>query len=174
MEKYFMQLTPVNFNSDNKKTKQTSFKAYSTFIEPIIEDITSSTMLTTKNSRLLKKVEILIDEEWAKIKSKKLKQVTPEFVHKKSNNTIITLKPAYFGTQNEILVNVDKGEEIERVLIPRGLHNSYKYEKIKKTPYGSATVKTYNSNIQKDESMELHINSLLEESLANFFKNKRQ
>ncbi len=166
-----MQLTPVNYNFDSYKTNTTAFRGYTTIAEPLIEDFSKDVFLTTKSSRLLKKVEVLFDETWQEYKSKKLKSI-PEFKHIRRDSNV-TLKPIYYGKQNEILLNIDRGEEIERVTIPRERHNSYKYEKIKRTPYGTATLKTYNSNIQKDEAMDSRINMLLEEYLADFFKNRR-
>ncbi len=164
-----MQLTPVSLNCNSNGVQKPAFKANAA---PIIEDVTNE-LFTSKNSRLLRKVEILFDEAWAKIKSKKQKMVPPEFSHI-TKGQIVTLKPFYGGTQAQIMLNVEKGDLTERLLIPRGFHGSYRYEKIKKTQYGSATIQSFNSNIQKDSKMDMHINSLLEENLPAFLNQKRE
>ncbi len=163
-----MQITPVNCNSNGIKKP-----AFGANAAPVIEDVTN-TLFNAKNVRRLREVENMFDEAWTKIKqSKKLRGSQPEFVHKKNSGKIITLKPFYAGLRDQIMLNVENGDSIERLLIPRGNHNSYKYEKIKKTPYGSATVKSFNSNLQKDYSMDLYINDFMDENLLPFFAAER-
>ncbi len=161
-----MLLTPVNLNFNSNVIKKPAFKANAA---PVVEDVTN-TLFTAKNVRLLKEVENLFDETWIKIKSKKSKKSQPEFIIRKANNTKLTLKALYGGIKDQILVSVEKGELTEQVLIPRNHHDMIRYEKIKKTPYGSATLKSYNSNIQQNNPMELYVNEFLEENLPKFFK----
>lgn len=161
-----MLLTPVNLNFNSNVIKKPAFKANAALV---VEDVTN-TLFTAKNVRLLKEVENLFDETWIKIKSKKSKKSQPEFIIRKANNTKLTLKALYGGIKDQILVSVEKGELTEQVLIPRNHHDTIRYEKIKKTPYGSATLKSYNSNIQQNNPMELYVNEFLEENLPKFFK----
>lgn len=108
--------------------------------------------LSNNTKKLVLKTSELIENTWARIKHKKIKMTQPVFELKnKKGNMKITVKPLYNSHNGDILFEIDKLAETERIIFDRRA-NSYKYEKLRKTPHGYLTAKTFDSKIQESES----------------------
>ncbi len=127
------------------------------------------TMFSERNKQLLRKARNLIDLAWRDIKSGKLHMEQPEFVVKKPAEKI-TLKPVYSGYKSDMLLKIKKDKMVEQIFIPKETANEIRYEKLRKTEHGSATIKSYNSKLGQNNDMNLYVNDLLNNYLPEFIK----
>lgn len=126
-------------------------------------------LFSEKNKQLLRRTRDMIDSTWQEIKAGKLSQEQPEFIKNKTAEKI-TLKPVYSGYKSEILLKIEKDGTVEQIFIPKETANEIRYEKIKKTEYGSATIKSYNSRLGQNNDMNIYVNGLLNKYLPEFIK----
>lgn len=120
------------------------------------------TYLTQKSVNLIKKMSNHIDNTWAEIKKGKSLMDSPIFAIGDAENNLITVKPVYQGLKRLLLVEVDKGKSVDRILIDRAKPRDYRFERSIVTDYGSATVKTFNGLKQHNAEIEDMINGYIE------------
>jgi len=112
---------------------------------------------------LLKKTNNIIEENWTNLRKKDKNIHTLEFKDKIKNKNV-TLKPLYINGTRFILLEIDSGNELSRININSNTFD-YKYEKIKKTEYGSAVIKYVDSKIKKDSDNIILVSEILENYL---------
>lgn len=155
-------ITISNFNSPNRKigNDKVAFTGMSLAL--------MDSEISQRAYKLVKKAGQLIDDTWTKNKKKSL-NVIPQIV-KKCDNETITMRPVYNFSREAILIEINDGANAERIILDRVNPNKFRYEKSVKTDFGSATVKTYNSQNGKDENMIIKVNDLIEKYFPKFVK----
>lgn len=155
----------LNFNGRRKK-----------IVEEVAVNITNidSPDIHLKTKKLINNATDLINETWNKIKKNKSHKSFPEFIKKDSNGSTITLKPVY-NNENLLLFEVDKGKVIDRIFVNQTNPTYFKYEQAVKTDFGTATTKTYNSKIQKNNPLLVErVNETLQTYLPKFLNDKKK
>ena len=125
-------------------------------------------VLSLRACKLVKRAGKLIDDTWPKVKKSRLMTV-PEFVSRTKDKTVI-LKPVYNFDREKLYLEIQDKKYIEKVIIDRVNPNKFSYEKSVKTDYGSATIKTYNSQNGHNAGMAEKVSGLIEEYFKKFVK----
>ena len=70
---------------------------------------------------------------------------------------------------------MDKGKVIDRIFVNQTNPTYFKYEQAVKTDFGTATTKTYNSKIQKNNPLLVErVNETLQTYLPKFLNDKKK
>ena len=169
MEKFNMLQTPqINYTQNSRNN--ISFKAGITKEMIELKNVMAQdSYLTLKSQSLLRKMNNLIDNKWTELKKQKATGVIPEFVHKTAKDTTITVKPLYNSIKKTVLFQVEKGKNIDRVIIERSVPNAYTYEHAVRTDFGSATTRTFDSRKNKNSEISKKVNNLIDEYFPKIF-----
>lgn len=163
-------------NKADKKSKNMNFLEKENFKNIIrnIETENTKNILLKKESnipsngisdlskKLLKKTNNIIEENWILLRKKNKNIHTLEFKEKIKNKNVI-LKPIYINGSRKLLLEINSGNEIKKVHIDSQTFD-YKYEKYRKTEFGSALVKKVDSKINSD----IETNQLVSEIIETF------
>lgn len=147
-------------NSSYKKEKSAVIIESANNVEPKeISDL---------SKKLLTKTSDVIESIWTEQRKNNKNIHNLDFNFNKKNEKI-NLKPVYINNSKFILLEIDNGNEIIKININSRTFD-YKYEKIKKTEFGSATVKMVDSRIKKDSENIKFVSNILETYLPKFNK----
>lgn len=144
-------MLPVNLNNNINQYKKynynTSFSASPTKDELI-------TIMPFKAKKLVKRMNLFLEDEWAKIKKEKNGFYNkPYYTIPGKDKEVATITPLYQGYNKYILFEVSKGENTHKIIINRKNPDSFKYEKTVDTDYGCATTKTFNSDLERNNTI---------------------
>lgn len=105
-------------------------------------------------------------------KTKQEPYENPHYTIAGKNDKLGLIKPLYQGYKKYILFEILKGKNTERIIINRQNPNSFKYEKVVDTQYGQATTKSFNSDIQRNDTIELKVANYIEEYFPKILSNQ--
>lgn len=121
--------------------------------------------ISSKSIKLVKALDDFIERTWKDIiKGKKIKE-DPIFISKPDKNTIVSIRPVYTQRYPAVLFEVDNGKYFENILVNRKKPSNFRYEKVILTDHGSATLKTYNSQLENNDEINKKVNNILENSI---------
>lgn len=142
-------------------TIQTFIPAFTGYNTTFITNITTPKKTDFKDSILSIKAKAYmhylsnhIENTWTKIKQGELLQEKPLFMFSDQKGKIITFTPIYGSDTPRILMEIDDGKFCERFFFNRKNPDDFRYEKIRETEYGFATLKTYNSITDVNTNIE--------------------
>ena len=118
-------------------------------------------VLSKKSKKLIAAMNTEIEEMWAAIKKGKTHEAEPIF-HAVSRGKTVTVKPIYGGNKPSIMMEIDNGKYIEKIVFDRKNPQEYRYEKVIQTDNGSATVKSFNSQNKNDSFIMQSVNEMVE------------
>lgn len=170
-----ISITPYNINQNSSLSLNFNGRRKK-IVEEVAVNITNvdSPDIYLKTKKLINNATDLINETWNKIKKNQSHKSFPEFIKKDSNGSTITLKPVY-NNENLLLFEVDKGKVIDRIFVNQTNPTYFKYEQAVKTDFGTATTKTYNSKIQKNNPLLVErVNETLQTYLPKFLNDKKK
>lgn len=170
-----ISITPYNINQNSSQTLNFNGRRRK-IVEEVAVNITNvdAPDIHLQSKKLIIQATDLINETWAKIKAKKLHKNFPEFIQKDYNGSTVTLKPVY-NNENLLLLEVDKGKVIDKIFVNQTNPTYFKYEQAVKTDFGTATTKTYNSKVQKNNPLLVErVNATLRTYLPKFLNNKKK
>ena len=121
----------------------------------------ANNILSNKSKKLFSALNMKIEESWEAIKKGESTMKEPVFYLSNKGRTI-SVKPIYGADKPLILMDVDNGKYTERILFDRKNPRNFRYEKVVPTDYGSATVKSFNSETQQDNFVALSVNEMVE------------
>ncbi len=136
----------------------------------VIEPANLDSGLSQKAIHLLKKISLLIDENWKNVKKNKQIGQVPELVKDLKNNKKITIKPLYNMNKEYILFQIDSDKSTDRFIIDKIVPYDFKYEHSVKTDFGSATTKSYNSYRNNNKEMTQLANDNISKYFPEFLK----
>ena len=119
----------------------------------------------------MKALDNHIENTWAKIKKGKLLLSSPKYMLSKDSK-LITIEPLYSQTQPAIVFECKKGKISERITFNRKNPNIFRYEKKVTTDYGSATLKSYNSQTENIPEMDNYVDNILQDTLPQIIPTK--
>lgn len=170
-----ISITPYNINQNSSQSLNFNGRRRK-IVEEVAVNITNvdSPDIYLKTKKLINNATDLINETWNKIKKNKSRKTFPEFMKKDSKGNVITLKPIY-NNENLLLLEVDKGNVIDRIFVNQTNPTSFKYEQAVRTDFGTATTKTYNSKIQSNNPLLVErVNQTLQTYLPEFLQDKKK
>lgn len=126
--------------------------------------------ISIKGKKLVKSVSSLIEDTWGAIKQGKVCSSEPNFMVVPNKSQVATIRPIYNGIYKKMLVEVQNGKEIERMIVNREIPAEYSYEKSILTDFGSATTKSFDSTLTRNSAIEKRVNRLLENILPEVLK----
>lgn len=132
-------------------------------ISYIIEN--SNDILSKKAKKLFAALNTQIEETWAAIKKGKTDLKEPAF-YLANRGKAISVKPVYGASKPMILMEVDDGKYTEKILFDRKNPQEFRYEKVVETDHGSATVKSFNSQVQEDMFITKSVNEMVEKYIS--------
>lgn len=163
-----LNITPINYT--NPQSNNIAFKGdFSRELLEVKNVMAPNSFLTMKSLKLLKRINILIDDTWIELKKKKINGVIPEFTHKKLNSTA-TLKPLYNSTKDTVMLQIETDKSIDKIIIERTTPNAFLYEHAVKTDFGSATTKTFNSKRSSSLEITTKVNDFIETYFPKFLQ----
>lgn len=150
-------MLPVNFSLNNSANINRN-KNYS----PNFNGITSPqegkellTIMPTNAKRLIKKLNNFLENEWKEIKNNRSGfYEKPYYTLSGKKNEVATVTPIYIGRERDLLFEISKDGVTERMIINRDNPDSFKYEKVVETEFGSATTKSFNSAHERNKTLE--------------------
>ena len=170
-----ISITPYNINQNSSQTLNFNGRRRK-IVEEVAVNITNvdAPDIHLQSKKLIIQATDLINETWAKIKAKKSHKNFPEFIQKDYNGSTVTLKPVY-NNENLLLLEVDKGKVIDKIFVNQTNPTYFKYEQAVKTDFGTATTKTYNSKVQKNNPLLVErVNATLRTYRPKFLNNKKK
>lgn len=127
------------------------------------EELIDTSPFTVQSKKLIKEMNKMIEGYWTLIRKDKIDLKTPEFQVKQFFYQA-SLKPLYNLSNNKQIcfeVSKNKSNIVERFILDEDLNN-YSYEKILKTDFGSATVKSFNTKTNKNDELHNYVNEQIE------------
>ena len=119
--------------------------------------------LSPKSVKLLKVLGLEIENAWADLRKKKIHNKDITFVTG-DNNSRILFKPVYGALTPKILMEIQKGNFVERIYFDRYHPENLRYEKVRETSSGGEiSVKNFYSGQGQDTVLYEYINDNLEE-----------
>lgn len=161
-----LQVTQNKFNN-------TSYQNNISFKGVPAKNLSPDTILSGKSVRLIRQASELIETTWAEIKKGKSFQKSPEFLFKNRKGEAVTLKPVYNTIHDSMLLEISGDKYIEKIFVERHNPNAFSYELARKTPNGSATIKTYNSKRENNPEITEKVNDFIEKFLPKFVGEKK-
>jgi len=148
-----MQIKSVD---NNLNTNKIYFCAAERQVTKVVDPVLSKNALD-----LIRDMGFYIEKNWASKRKSGLCMDTPVFTIADSNN-FVTIKPVYHGQIQRILMEIEGGKRIDRLMIDRTGDRNVKYERAVITDHGSATLRTFNSAFERNKPIEISINEYIE------------
>lgn len=148
-------MQPISYN--NNVSYAPNFRGLLVFDRVLIDD---KGKISKKTAKLVAALNEQISKEWKNIKMSGNKDKTPIFFSR-DRRKITSVKPVYSQKYPALLVEQENGKYTENIIIDRYNPNNFKYEKIVETPYGSATLRSYDSRICNDKEINTRVDNIL-------------
>lgn len=154
-----MKVNPISANIYTERLRLKRLKAPKKGLEnPIVEN-----GITKKSIEIMKQLNEIIENDWAKIKKSGNLLESPQYRVTDKKGNFVTIKPVYQNKIEEyVLMEVENDKTVDRVLFNRRKPYEYTFEHAVITPYGSASGKTYNSTKEHDKNIEDRVNSYID------------
>ncbi len=111
-------------------------------------------IISKKAIKLFRGLSDYIEDIWTKIRKGELDESALKFSIEGKRGAISTFKPIYGANKPIILMDIDSGKYTQRFLFDRKNPTKFKYEKKVLTDYGSATLKSFDSELSKNKEIE--------------------
>ena len=168
-----LKISPLNFNQNSAQLRSFNGRRKKTDESTVNIINVDAPDIHLRSKKLILKATDLINETWTNIKAKKSNKSFPEFVKKDSYGYTITLKPIYNG-ENLLLLEVDKGKVIDKIIVNQSNPTYFKYEQAVKTDFGTATTKSYDSRRQNNPLIVDKVNETLKTYIPKFLKGDKK
>lgn len=159
----------INNNNSTNSLKFTGLGMARAKLQQPNDNIISENGISLKASKLVKKLSHLIEEDWTKIRKSGYLSEKPRYMLAENDGTLVTIQPTYQQFKNNILMEIEENNHIDRITVNRQKPSDYIYERATITPAGFASGRTYNSMIDKNKDIESRVNSYLEKYITNLF-----
>ena len=161
---YDMQpITLYNYSQHQNLNKKVSFTGTEKALAAV------DNILSPRSIKLVKRAGELVENTWTEIRKGRSVLNSPEFlINDRNNNYKVFLKPLYNTARDTLLLEVKGAKYIDRIIVDRKDPNIFKYEKVLITGNGSATIKSYNSRLAKDNDVIAKVNENIEKYLPKF------
>ena len=121
----------------------------------------NSSSLSPKSVKLIKVLGLEVENAWADLRRKKIRGRDISFIVS-DNDSMIIFKPIYAALTPKILMEIQKGDFVERVCFDKYHPEDLRYEKVRDTPSGGeVSVKNYHSGQGQDNALYEYINDNL-------------
>ncbi len=137
-----------------------------------IPQVPERTVMSKTSKRLIQCMNLYIEDTWAAIKSGKSIQASPKYIHVKKGGEVVTVSPIYYLERPSILMEIDDGKYIDRIIIDRKIPDNVRYERTILTDYGSASIKSFNTQSGRQLELEDMINTKVEDVFPKIIPNK--
>ena len=139
-------------------------------------DITSPGNVSKKAAKLLKCMDIHISNLWRESRKNGINHIPNIIASDKIGNTL-TIRPIYnYSDKKPLLLEfyTKKNSNMltHQITINRNKPFDYRYEVLRQTPHGTATLKQYNSINENDPEMVNLVSSKIEEFFPSVIDNK--
>ena len=168
-----LKISPLNFNQNSAQLRSFNGRRKKTDESTVNIINVDAPDIHQRSKKLILKATDLINETWTNIKAKKSNKSFPEFVKKDSHGNTITLKPIYNG-ENLLLLEIDKGKVIDKIIVNQSNPTYFKYEQAVKTDFGTATTKSYDSRRQNNPLIVDKVNETLKTYIPKFLKGDKK
>ena len=153
-----MQITSINQSNFNSFSYKPNFQKRYPKKDELI------TIMPFKAHKLVKRMDQFMEDQWSEIRNAHSGFYDlPYFTLTGKNKEFATIKPVYQGHNKYILLEVTNDKNTERILINRKNPDLFRFERTVDTDYGSATIKSFNSEHQRNEALEERIGKYVEE-----------
>jgi hypothetical protein len=129
-------------------------------------------VMSNVSKRLIQCMNLYIEETWGAIKSGKIMQSSPKYIYTKKGGEFVTVSPVYYLERPSILMEIDDGKHVDRIIIDRKMPDNVRYERTILTDHGSATVKSFNTQTGKQVELEEMINAQIEDIFPKIISKK--
>ena len=133
--------------------------------------IVNDDKLGPKAMKLIHALDDQIERSWKEIKEGKLIKEAPLYVSH-ADKKWVTVKPVYTQKYPAVLFEIEDGKYFEKILINRKKPSQFRYEKNVYTEHGSATLKTYNSEIENNYELNSHVDDIISKSVKDILYKK--
>lgn len=158
MQPVSLNFTNTNLNSYKLNNYNTSFKGRYPSRDELI------TIMPFKARKLVKRMDQFFEDNWNDItKSDSGFSNLPFYTLPGKNKEVATIKTVYQGHNKYILLEVTNDKYTEKILINRKNPDLFRFERTVDTDYGSATLKTFNSEHQRNEDIETRVGDYIEQ-----------
>ena len=152
-----MQINSINnFNVNSKYENNVSFSGRRKIID------FGENHISPRAIKLIKEMSSVVETDWQIIRNSKNLMDTPKYYTGDKHGHLATVRPIYQHLKKFILMEVDDGKYIDRVIIDRARPNDYKYERALITPHGSATLKSFDSTLERSFDIEHRVSNYIE------------
>ena len=128
--------------------------------------------ISKKTKKLFTAINNQIEEDWGEIKRSLTFLSAPKYVVADKKDGVVTIQPMYGGIEPELLMEFDNDKYCERLIFSRSNPEKFKYEKSVTTDYGSATLKSFDSSVQKNNEMIMFANEKVSKYIPKVLKQK--
>lgn len=133
-----------------------------------VADVIDEFNISLFNRRYIQRTSHLIEDMWTQIRKGELLSESPHFAIAPKKEAVGILRPVY-NKNNELLLEISDGRYQERFYLDREKYKYFRYEKSVATDYGSATLKYFDSRIQKNKNIAEYVNEKLSKYFLELF-----
>ncbi len=172
-KKNMLRIVPNGYQAQ-PYSKQPAFKSHH-FTVAELNRLNYPGNLEAKVARLSNDVRTMFNETRAKLRKSGKCLTEPQFHIYNNSDGVVTLKSMPNSRNNGFVLEFDKGDYIDRIFVEKNVVDNIKYERAKKTSFGTAVIKHY--DVKKGDNNELteNINERLKKYLSHFLlQNERK
>ncbi len=125
-------------------------------------------------TKLISRTRDMMNEARAKLRKKGVFPVEPQFYLYSPKDGRITLQPMPNSRNGGFMLELDKKESVERIFVDKDLMDKITYERSRKTGFGTAVTRRYDTKNGSDNELTHKINETLDKYLSHFIKENEQ
>jgi len=141
-------------------------------IEPQKYD-TKGLGLSVTAKKLFVALDDQIEDDWAEIKNGNKLDDCPRYMFSDKHG-FMSIRPIYGGVKPAVLFELGNDKYTERYIFNRSNPEIFRYEKTVLTDYGSATLKSFNSEVEKNNAIMQQADDIIMKYVPKILSEKKQ